>query len=71
MNFELKNLPERTGKPRKTGLAMVMDKGLSVREAEDLVSVADQYIDIIKLGFGTVTYNLYLLINFGSGTVTF
>lgn len=53
MNFELKNLPERTGKPRKTGLAMVMDKGLSVREAEDLVSVAEQYIDIIKLGFGS------------------
>lgn len=60
MNFELKNLPERSAKPRKTGLAMVMDKGLSVREAEDLMSVAEPYIDIIKLGFGSayVTPNL-------------
>ncbi len=60
MNFELKNLPERLAKPRKTGLAMVMDKGLSVREAEDLMSVAEPYIDVIKLGFGTayVTPNL-------------
>ena len=60
MNFELKNLPERPAKPRKTGLAMVMDKGLSVREAEDLMSVAEPYIDVIKLGFGTayVTPNL-------------
>jgi phosphosulfolactate synthase len=60
MNFELKNLPERAAKPRKTGLAMVMDKGLSVREAEDLMSIAEPYIDIIKLGFGSayVTPNL-------------
>ena len=60
MNFELKNLPERAAKPRTTGLAMVMDKGLSVREAEDLMSIAEPYIDVIKLGFGSayVTPNL-------------
>jgi len=32
---------------------MVMDKGLSLPEAENLVSVASSYIDYIKLGFGT------------------
>jgi len=32
---------------------MVMDKGLSLRQASDLVSVSDEYTDIVKLGFGT------------------
>jgi len=53
MNFNLTNLPERAAKPRETGLTMVMDKGISVREAEDFVSVNEPYVDIIKLGFGT------------------
>ncbi len=30
-----------------------MDKGLSIREAEDLLSVSEPYIDLLKLGFGT------------------
>lgn len=44
---------------------MVMDKGLSVREAEDLLSVSEPYIDLIKLGFGTafVTPNIEQKIN--------
>lgn len=60
MNFNLTRLPERSTKPRKEGLCMVMDKGLSVREAEDLLSVSEPYIDLIKLGFGTafVTPNI-------------
>jgi len=53
MNYKLTNLPERSAKPRETGLTMVMDKGISVREAEDFVSVNEPYVDIIKLGFGT------------------
>lgn len=40
-------------KPRKNGLTMVMDKGLSVQEAENFLSVAEPYVDILKLGFGT------------------
>jgi phosphosulfolactate synthase len=32
---------------------MVMDKGLSLREAEDFISVSGEYTDFIKLGFGT------------------
>jgi len=53
-------LPERTPKPRKSGITMVMDKGLSVRQAEDLVETGGDYIDFVKLGFGTslVTNNL-------------
>ena len=53
MNFDLPDLPERTTKPRKHGLTMVMDKGLSLRQALDLVSISGEYTDIIKLGFGT------------------
>lgn len=53
MNFELKNLPERTTKPRHNGLSMVMDKGCSLREVEDLISTSSDYVDIVKLGWST------------------
>ena len=33
--FGLKNMPERSQKPRNNGLSMVMDKGLALREVED------------------------------------
>ncbi|HVB02561.1 MAG TPA: phosphosulfolactate synthase [Chitinophagaceae bacterium] len=60
MNFNLTQIPERTGKPRKNGLTMVMDKGLSVAEAKNFLSAAAPHVDIVKLGFGTsyVTPNL-------------
>lgn len=53
MNFNLTQIPERTIKPRTSGLTMVMDKGLSVQEAENFMSVAYPHVDIVKLGFGT------------------
>jgi phosphosulfolactate synthase len=46
-------IPERPSKPRSFGLTMVMDKGLSIREAEDFMSVGSEYTDYVKLGFGT------------------
>jgi phosphosulfolactate synthase len=46
-------IPERPEKPRNTGLTMVMDKGLSIREAEDFMAVGSAYTDFVKLGFGT------------------
>lgn len=52
-NFKLPGLPERTEKPRESGITMVMDKGLSLRQTLDLVSVCGEYTDIVKLGFGT------------------
>lgn len=53
MNFELKNVPPRTVQPRDTGLTMVMDKGLSVREAEDFMAIGSSYSDLVKLGWTT------------------
>ena len=60
MHFTLNGLPERTKKDRDYGITMVMDRGMSTREAENFLLVAHPYVDIIKLGFGTsyVTPNL-------------
>jgi phosphosulfolactate synthase len=53
MNFQLPYLPERTKKTRKTGLTMMMDKGLSMREIENFISSSGEFTDLVKFGFGT------------------
>lgn len=53
MNFTLPHLPDRPTKPRKNGITMMMDKGLSIRQVEDFLSQNSELTDIIKLGFGT------------------
>lgn len=53
LNFKLKGIPKRTVKPRESGLTMVMDKGMGLRETEDFLDMAGDYVDIVKLGFGT------------------
>lgn len=53
MNFNLTQIPERISKPRDHGITMVMDKGLSINEAQNLLNSGGPHIDIIKLGFGT------------------
>lgn len=60
MNYTLSQVPDRSIKPREKGVTMVMDKGLSIREVEDMISSAGPYIDIVKLGWATsfVTPNL-------------
>jgi phosphosulfolactate synthase len=60
MNFNLSQIPDRNIKPRDHGITMVMDKGLSVEEAKNFMSVSHPHVDIVKLGFGTsyVTPNL-------------
>jgi len=60
MNFNLSQMPERKLRPRTSGVTMVMDKGLSINEARNFLSVSHPHVDIIKLGFGTsyVTPNL-------------
>lgn len=60
MALHLTQMPERTTAPRKSGLTMIMDKGLSVQDVKNFLSVAAPYVDLIKLGFGTayVTPNL-------------
>jgi phosphosulfolactate synthase len=47
------SLPERTTKPRATGLTHVIDKGLSPVELRSLIETAGSYIDFLKLGWGT------------------
>jgi phosphosulfolactate synthase len=49
----LTQLPVRTSNPRENGLTMMMDKGLSFRQAEDFLASNIEHTDIIKLGFGT------------------
>jgi len=60
MNYTLTQIPERTEKPRSSGMTMVMDKGLSLRQVEDFLEVSGAYTDIVKLGWATsyVTPNL-------------
>jgi phosphosulfolactate synthase len=50
---DLLNLPERATKPRQHGITHVLDRGLSVAEIDGLVEVAGEYIDLVKLGWGT------------------
>ena len=54
------DLPPRPPKPRQTGLTHVIDKGLNLREIEGMFDTAGDYVDVVKLGWGTsyVTRNL-------------
>ena len=49
-------VPGRSRKPRKTGYTMIIDKGLGVESTRDLVRLAADYIDTIKLTFGTSAF---------------
>ena len=51
--FDMIGIPERPAKPRQEGLTLALDKGLAPRQVEDLASVAAEYIDLVKLGWGT------------------
>jgi phosphosulfolactate synthase len=50
---DLLDLPDRSAKPRQQGLTHVLDRGLSVSEIDAMIEVAGEYIDIVKLGWGT------------------
>ncbi len=50
---ELLKLPERAQKPREEGITHVLDRGLSVADVDGLIEVAGDYIDLVKLGWGT------------------
>jgi phosphosulfolactate synthase len=52
-NFDLPYIPDRASKPRKNGLTMMMDKGLSLRETENFIEANYHLTDIVKFGFGT------------------
>ncbi len=54
------NVPERATKPREEGLTHVIDGGLSTAEAEGLMASAGEYVDLVRLGWGSayVTHDL-------------
>ena len=51
--FDFLTLPQRTSKPRESGLTHVLDKGLSLDQVRQFMEVASDYADIVKLGWGT------------------
>lgn len=46
-------LPQRESKPRSTGLTMVIDKGMDLVTTEQWLALVADYVDFLKLGFGT------------------
>src|SRR6188474_3128847 len=54
------DVPTRESKPRNRGLTHVIDKGMNIRDIEGMFDTAGQFVDIVKLGWGTsyVTNNL-------------
>ncbi|HEX3832649.1 MAG TPA: phosphosulfolactate synthase [Solirubrobacteraceae bacterium] len=50
---DLLKLPQRTTKPRQNGITHVLDSGLSVAAVDGMVEVAGEYVDLVKLGWGT------------------
>jgi phosphosulfolactate synthase len=47
------DLPQRPPKPRNDGVTHVIDTGLSALEAEGLMASAADYVDLVRLGWGS------------------
>jgi phosphosulfolactate synthase len=47
------DLPSRSQKPREQGITHVLDRGLAVAEIDGLMEVAGDFVDFVKLGWGT------------------
>lgn len=47
------DIEPRPGKPREQGLTQILDRGLSLAEMDGLFELAGDYIDLVKLGWGT------------------
>src|SRR5437016_13495211 len=45
-------LPGRPGKPRRTGITHVLDRGLPLAQATDLLEQNESYVDVWKFGWG-------------------
>lgn len=50
--FDFVTLRQRGGKPRSRGLTMVIDRGIGLNHARDLMH-SSNFIDVIKLGWAT------------------
>ena len=53
MTSQLLDLPDRAVKPRQVGITHVLDRGLSVADVDGLIEVAGEFVDLVKLGWGT------------------
>jgi phosphosulfolactate synthase len=51
--LDLLDLPARSDKPRPHGITHVLDRGLSVVEVDGMIEVAGEFVDLVKLGWGT------------------
>ena len=51
--FKMIGIPERPVKPRQEGLTLMLDKGLAPRQVEDVLDGTAEYVDLVKLGWGT------------------
>jgi phosphosulfolactate synthase len=47
---------DRSEKPRKSGITMILDKGMGIRETMDFVETAAPYVDVVKFSFGTSAF---------------
>jgi phosphosulfolactate synthase len=50
---DLLDLPNRSAKPRQEGVTHVLDRGLSLAGVDGMIEVAGEFIDLVKLGWGT------------------
>jgi len=46
----------RSSKPRTAGLTMVIDKGMGLNQIRDLIQTSGEFVDILKLTFGTSAF---------------
>lgn len=46
-------LPQRSAKPRSTGLTILIDNGVPLRYFEDVMDSAGEHVDLVKFGWGT------------------
>lgn len=51
--FEAIEIPSLADKPRSVGITSLLDKGLGVHAVADLVAIGGEWIDVVKLGWGT------------------
>ena len=50
--FSFMNVPHRPGKPRDTGITMMIDWGMGIGRQRDILDISGAYIDIAKIAVG-------------------
>ncbi len=60
MKHSFLNLPERTAKPRRAGLTVMIDNGVPVGRFRDVIASHAPLIDMVKFGWGTALVTPFL-----------